>query len=174
MSLTLLATAKSWLGIDSDGSNTDLQGTLDAAESYVARRVGAGSILAAEAITQRAVGLGTDLVLTTLPVISVTSVTGADGGALTVGTLDVNTKQGIIRYSAISPIVFPMPWYTVVYQAGFATLDYDYTQAVKEVTRQFWGAKRGNRPSAGGSPDQGMAMVNANIIIDGLPKYGFA
>jgi hypothetical protein len=171
MSLVDLPAVKAWLNMGSDASDSKLQETIDAAEAYIARRIGAGSTLAAETITERVDGLKTDLILTTLPVISVTSVTGADGGTLTVASLDVNEQQGIIRYTQISSIIFPMPWYTVVYQAGFTALDFDYTQAVKEVTREFWGPQRGGRQN---NPDQTSAMTNANIIIDNLPSYGFA
>jgi hypothetical protein len=176
MSLVPVADVESWLRFSAPptGSElTKLQAVIDSAESYIARRKGHGTILAVETITQRVPGGGTDLVLTTLPVVSVTSVTGADGGTLDVSTLDADTKHGLIRYTPVSPILFPMPWYTVVYQAGFATLDFDYTQAVKEVCRQFWGAQRGNQP-AGNNPDQASAMVTANAIIDNLPSYGFA
>lgn len=174
MSLVPLEDVKAWLKITSTDSDQVLQSTLNSAESYMARRVGAGSVLAAEAITQRVDGLGQALVLTTLPVISVTSVTDSGGSTLAVANLDVDKERGIIRYAPNAYITFPMNWYTVVYQAGFATLDFDYAHAVKEVTRQFWGLAKGNRLATDGGPDQTVAMANANAIIDSLPKYGFA
>lgn len=176
MSLVTLDAVKLHLGITRSDTDALLQSTIDAAESYVARKIGAGSILGPETVTQRAVGFRPALTLTTLPVVSVTSVTGSDGALVPLSSLDVDTHAGIIQnlstyyYPASSWYAFPLPFYTVVYQAGFTTLDYDYAQAVKEVTRFFWGAQRG--PATGGTPET--ARASADYIIAGLPGYGSA
>lgn len=179
MSLVPIADVAAWLkypATPSGGEGIKLQATIDAAESYIAYKKGHGTILAPEAITQRTPGLGASLVLTTLPVISVTSVTGADGGTLVVGSLDVDTEHGLVGYTPVSRVIFPMNWYTVVYQAGFANLaalPAAYQQAVREVAREFWAPQRGTRPSSGSTFPEN-AMATADRIIATLPSYGFA
>lgn len=181
MSLVPATDVAAWLKYTATPTGADLvklQATIDAAESYIAYKKGHGTTLAPEAITQRAPGLGASLVLTTLPVISVTSVTAADGGTLVVANLDVDLDNGLIGFTPVSRVIFPLNWYSVVYQAGFANLAAlpdAYKQAVREVTREFWGAQRGGSvQSGGGPPDEGGARFEADRIIATLPSYGFA
>lgn len=183
MSLLDLATdVKPHLTISGSTDDTKLQAKLDSAEAFVARRTSAGSILAAEAITERVDGNRTDLMLTKLPVVSVTSVVGANGDALTVASLDVNEQQGIIRYTPIASIIFPMPWYTVVYQAGYANraaLPDDLVEAVRLMTQYFWATQRGPtaRPGTGAESGGGAADAYARamqILDNGLTVAGFA
>jgi hypothetical protein len=180
MSMVSLAEVRQHLNIATDASDTKLQATIDAAESYIARRIGAGSTLAQETVTQRVNGFRSVLTLTTLPVISVTSVTGSDGVLVPLSGLDVDTAAGIIRSNATyyySQPYYPflLPFYTVVYQAGYAApLAYDFVQAVKEVTRQLWGSQRGGQRGSGDPTEIASAMTNANILIDNLQTPGFA
>lgn len=174
MSLVPFADAKAWLGITDPDDDSKLQDALDAAEAYIAREIGVGTQLAAQAITQRARGLGRSLVLTSLPVLSVTSVTDSQGHALTVGSLDVDRENGLIYYDTLGSTVFPMPWYTVVYQSGFSTLSDDYVQAVKNLLRVFWAPQRGNKAAASDA-DRAAAMAAADMYIDRLASpLGFA
>lgn len=181
MSLLLASDVAAWLRYSATPTGaelTKLQETIDSAESYIAGKKSIGTILGPETITQRVDGGGCHLVLTTLPVISITSVTGADGAALVVANLDQDLQHGILGYDKYRSIEFSMPWYTVVYQAGFANLaalPHNYQQAVREVTREFWGAQRGGSvQSGGGIPDDGSARFEADRIIATLPSYGFA
>lgn len=178
MSLLDLQDVKPHLKITQPTDDTVLQGKLDAAEAFVARRTSAGSQLAQEAITERVDGNRTDLMLTTLPIVSLTSVTGADGGALDVPSLDLNAEQGIIRYTPIASIIFPMPWYTVVYQAGYATaaaLPDDLVEAVRLMTQHFYATQRGGKPGPAGEPaSPSDAYARAMQVLDNLPSYGFA
>jgi len=157
---------------------TKLQETIDSAESYIASKKGIGPALGPNTVVQRAVGLGEVLTLNRNPVISVTSITDPQGTVVSLTGLDVNLAHGLIGYTLFGYGCWPMPWYTVTYQAGFANfaaLPHNYQQAVREVTREFWGAQRGgSRPSAGGAPDDGTARSEADRIIATLPSYGFA
>lgn len=175
MSVVSIDVVKDWLGITKPDTDTLVQDTVDAAEAYLARRIGAGSILGVETITQRATGYRNALTLTTFPVVSVTSVTGSDGALVPLSTLDVDLSAGILRtsstlYATTTGYPFILPWYSVVYQAGFTTLDFDYTHAVKEASRWLWGAQRG--PKTGGQPEA--AKANLDAIIASLPRYGAA
>lgn len=178
MSVTSLATAAYWLkypSIPLGNEGIKLQETLDAAESYVARRTGCGNSLAVRSVTQRASGRGYTLTLTTLPIVSVTSVTASDGTVLSVPDLDIDTAAGLIGFSPLAQGYFGASSYTVVYQAGFTVLDPAYVGVVKEATREFWGAQRGGSvQSGGGPPDDGTARAEVDRLIATLPHFGFA
>lgn len=181
MSLMPIADVASWLkypATPTGAEGTKLQATIDAAEGYLAAKKSIGDQLVAHPVTQRAPGGWDRLVLTTLPVISVTSVTDSGGQALNMATLDVDTAAGLIGFAPTGFGFFIMPFYTVVYQAGFANLAALpplWQQAIREITREFWGAQRGGSvQSAGGPPDDGGARAEADRIIAALPSYGFA
>lgn len=143
------------LRIESVGQDAELQDVLDAAEAHLARRVGP---LASTATTSRVRPSGGVLVLPVLPAISLTSVTDADGTALTVGDLDLDTATGIVSYASGGAL--SSRWYTVVYAAGYATLPEDLVLAVKELTRHLWQTRRGpTRPGAQAEPNPGAAYL---------------
>lgn len=181
MSLLGAPDVAAWLKYSATPTGAELvkfQATIDAAEGYIAQKKGMGPTLGPNTIAQRAPGFGDQLVLTRTPVISVTSVTDPAGTVVPLVNLDVNLAHGLIGYNVYGYGCWPAPWYTVTYQAGFANLAAlppAYQQAVREVTREFWGAQRGgSAPSAGGAPDAGSARSEADRIIATLPSYGFA
>lgn len=175
MSLVPLADVKDHLNIPSSASDTKLQAALDAAESWVAQKLSAGTTLAVETITERAPGRGMALSLNHGPATTLTSVTGVYSGSLTLSDLDIDLEHGLIYYVPGSWMPFLDPWYTVVYEAGYDSLSPDLALAVKEVTRDFWAPQRGNRPSAGGNPVNGTpGMDRAMEIIYGRVPGGFA
>lgn len=178
MSLLLLSSVKPHLKIDQATDDSVLQDKLDAAEAYVSQASGGSGGLAATAVTERIDGLGTALVLRRTPVISVTSVTGAGNNALLVTDLDVDTERGLIAYSPLGNVVFPLPWYTVVYQTGYAmaaAVPAQLVEAVRLMTQHFYSTQRGGRKSVGGDPGTAAdAFSRANQILDDFRPPGFA
>lgn len=147
MSVVLLADAKAHLNIEAETYDTELQAFLDAAESAVAKRVGA---LEPGAVTERVRGCSSSLVLGSLPVVSLTSVTPVGGVALNVADLWVGSG-GVVEY-ADSTAGFGSTTYTVVYQAGRSTLPDDLRMAVLELLRHMWATQRGGGSRPGSAP----------------------
>src|SRR5439155_24683409 len=103
MSLVPIADVKAHLSITTVDATRDakLQMKIDAAETWVSDTLGGAGALASTAVTERIRGYGLRaLALTNLPVVSVESVTGSDGAALALGTLDIDTAYGLIRWDA--------------------------------------------------------------------------
>jgi hypothetical protein len=174
MSMVALSDVKTHLGVAVDDTDTQLQASLDAAETWVAQTLSVGDSLASHTVTQRCTGGGLNLVLTSLPVLSVTSVTGVYSGALTLANLDVDLEHGLIGYLPGLFVPFYDPVYTVVYSAGFATLPADLIYAVKEATRGFWQPQRGGGPSMGANQLQMEGLASAQRILDNRILSGFA
>lgn len=160
MSLVPLADVKAHLNITVD-VDTELQEMIDAAETAISRKLGGTGTLAAEEVTQQVHGYGREaLVLTSLPITSITSITDSTGAVLDLSTLYIDTTRGIVRWNAYSTVPFLLPYYTAVYQSGYANLaalPSDYVLAVKELTRHLWATQRGTgitRPGAGPSDNE--------------------
>lgn len=154
--LNLQTDVKPHLKIDQTSDDVVLQSKLDAAEAFVSDRTGGSGGLAASAFTERVAGYRRELSLTCSPVVSVTSVTGADGQALVVANLDVDTQDGLIAFSTFYDITFPMPWYSVVYQTGYATaaaVPEELKEAVRLMTQHFYETQRGGRRGNTGGDD---------------------
>lgn len=179
MSLLLLTDVKPHLKIEASTDDTVLQAKLDAAEEYVSRESGGTGGLSVTAVTERVDGLGSALVLRRTPVVSVTSVTGAGNNPLVVADLDVDAERGLIAYSPLGNVVFPLPWYSVVYTSGYATADAvpeTLQEAVRLMTQHFYatarGPRRGSNGEPGTSPD---AYARARQILDDFTTLpGFA
>lgn len=146
MSVLTLSDAKTHLNIASSTQDGELVRFIEAAEAAIAQRVGP---LAATAVTERVEGCTYTLAVTTLPVISLTSVTPVGGSALTLADLWLS-PAGLVRYPA-SNVWFGSLHYDVAYSAGRATCPDDLLLAVKELVRHLWDTQRGGarRP---GSP----------------------
>lgn len=147
MSVLTLADAKTHLNITVTTWDTELQVVIDAAEAAIARRVGP---LEATPVTNRVRGGGVSLLLTTLPVVSLTSVTSVDGDALDVDDLYVS-PGGVVEYASATTC-FPAATYSVAYFAGRATTPDDLLFAVKELVRHLWTPQRGNGSRPGAQP----------------------
>lgn len=175
--LDLQTDVKPHLKIDQSTDDTVLQAKLDAAEAYVSRQTGGEGALVATAVTERVDGYRPTLSLRRRPVISVTSVTDAAGNTLNVAALDVDEERGRIGYNAIAPVVFPMPWYSVVYQSGYANaaaLPQELAEAVRLMTQHFYTTQRGTgRKGTGGGPDSPQdAFARAQQILDDFGSHG--
>lgn len=184
MSLVLLADVKKHLNITSSTDDAELQVFIDTAEAALAQVLNAGSTLAVQSVTQRAAGYAKSLVLTRAPVVSVTSVTGAYTGALSLSDLDIDLEHGLINYPPLMAFAFWDPWYTIVYQAGYTaqSLPLDLALAVKELVRHFWTTQRGAvsaRPGPGGfnEPFPASGYSFPNRVLELVKHYtvsGFA
>lgn len=140
MSTVTLADAKLYLGITGTASDVELQTFIDTAEAMIGKRCGP---IAATATTSRVRGGGYALPLPVTPAISLTSVTPADGAALTLADLYIDQGAGVVTYN--SGASFPVRYYTVVYSAGRTTCPADLLTAVKELLRHLWDTQRGPR-----------------------------
>lgn len=151
MSVLDLTTAKDHLNITGDAYDVKVQAALDAAEAAIARKVGP---LTATAVTSRVSGRSSALVLPTVPVVSVTSVTGSDSSTISVADL-VTDPAGVVEYATCGS--FPAAAYTVVYQAGRASLPADLEMAVLELLRHLWTTQRGGGTRPGSTPSEGLS-----------------
>lgn len=148
MSALTLAQAKSHLNISGTTYDTELQGVIDAAEAVIAQRCGP---LTPTTVTRRVEG-GYGLTLPVLPALTLTSVTPADGTALTLGDLYLDTASGVVAYNGGSG--FYTRYYTVVYTAGRDSVPADLLFAVKELVRHLWETRRGPTRRPGSEPSE--------------------
>lgn len=169
MSVLTLAAAKTHLNITGNQYDAELQDFIDTAESVIVERCGP---LAPTAVTDRiAARVGASLLLSTAPVISVTSVTTSDGSTVAVPDL-VATEAGVLSYAdGLTP--FGSTIYTVTYQAGRSTLPAALLMAVREELRHLWKTQRGSavRP---GSADAGQAPANylvPHVVAELIEPY---
>ncbi len=152
MAVLSLSDAKIHLNLTNDDHNVELLDVIDAAVARLALDCGP---LEAVATTCRVDG-GTDaLTLPVLPAVSLTSVTPVGGTALTLGDLYLDTAAGLVTYNFGG--TFSSAKYTVVYQAGRASVDADLLMGVKELVRFAWGPQRGGSRRPGSPPSDGAA-----------------
>lgn len=151
MSVLTLQQAQTHLNMGAQHA-TELQSFIDAAEAAIAKRCGP---LASTATTVRVDGGGFALTLPTTPALSLTSVTPADGTALTLTDLYLNTGAGVVTYN--SGITFTARFYDVVYNAGRATVPDDLLMAIKELVRHMWQTQRGPTRRPGSQPSEATA-----------------
>lgn len=157
MSVVTLAQAKSHLNITVATFDSELQSMLDSCEAALVKKVGP---LASTATTVDVEG-GRCLLLPTTPVVSLTSVTPINGTALTVSDLHVTTS-GVITWTLGG--CFTSTWYTVVYQAGRATLPDDLKLAVLELVRHKWTTQRGSGRPGSVEPIPGAAYMFPYVV----------
>lgn len=164
MSVVPLSDVKAHLEITTSTDDTKIQGFIDSAEAIIAKRVGP---LSPTTVTDRVPGATGPLSLRSRPVISLTSVTPSYGSDLDVTRLDVDPLTGLVAYQGYySSFVsyFPMAWYSVTYQAGYAELPDDIVLAIKEQVRTWWEfSQRGVGRSRGQGQDQAM-YTNPNEL----------
>jgi hypothetical protein len=177
--LDLNADVKPHLKIDRANDDTVLQAKLDAAEAFVSRQTNGSGGLGVTTATERITGGRTALPLSYTPIVSVTSVTDASGNTLVVANLDVDKEQGIINYSVLGGVLFPLLWYSVVYQTGYASVEAvpeEVKEAVRLMTQHFYETQRGpRRPVGGDEATSPNAYMRAMQILDDFnTSAGFA
>lgn len=179
-----LPEAKDHLHITGSDHDSELEGFIAAAESAIARKVGP---LVPTVTTDTIYGFeqrhtyssGVGLLLSTRPVISVTSVTPLGGSALTLGAQAVD-DAGVLSWAAGSPLAVGTR-YTVVYVAGYADVPEDLRMAVKEMLRHLWKSQRGGtqRPGSGAraaamssQPDRTLpGFLYPNFVVSLIEPY---
>lgn len=146
MAVVTTPAIKAHLNIAGDTHDTELGQFVAAAEAVIAKRCGP---LEPTAVTERVPGCGSSLVLTRLPVISLTSVTPVGGSAASLSDLYLDTRTGMVRWAAGSA-GFAGDWYDVAYSAGRTTCPPDLVLAIKELVRHMWQTQRGpsSRPGS--------------------------
>lgn len=157
MSALDLTDAKQHLNITTETDDAELQATIDAAEAAIAAIV--GPIEPREVI--ETVYASGDLVLSTTPVIEVTSVTPTGATASDLTGIRTDAFAGVVTPSRPTRSSAGSPWplnseLTVVYTAGRDVVPADLMQAIKEMVRHLWATQRGptRRP---GSADNSLS-----------------
>lgn len=139
MSVVTLAEAKLHLNITANTDDAEIQTKIDAAEGAVVDKTGP---LTNTSVTERVRGGGCALTVQVTPLVSVTSVTPADGGT----PLDVSQmttdEAGVIEY--LTGARFTDRWYDVEFTAGHGTaIPANLKEGVLELVRHLWDTQRG-------------------------------
>lgn len=161
MAVLTVPEAKAHLRIADSASDALVTAFILTAEATIARHVGP---LESTSTTCRVVPNGARLALPTTPAISLTSVTPADGAALTIGDLYLNTTAGVVTYN--SGASFTARYYDVVYAAGRSPCPADLLMAVKEQLRSMWeGSQRGDAVAIGEEEYVGDTVASAEWAL---------
>lgn len=136
MSVLALTDVKAYLAITSGTHDVVLQGFIDAAEAAIGSKCGPlGPI---DVVQQVAASAGT-IMLSTFPVLTLTSIAPAGGGAaLSLSAVTLDGPSGVV--SGVSSGT-----YVVAYSAGRATnaVPADLLMGTKELVRHLWDTQRG-------------------------------
>lgn len=159
MTLLTKADVKPYLNMVSTDNDDLLDDVIAAAEEWAVSEAGP---VTSTAVTQRAYLVGRKLVLNTLPVASVTSVTGVESGtALPAGAYSVDTACGVIEIDA------PLDdAYTVVYSAGHSPVPERLRQAIIQRTRYLWRPQRGSGTRQGAGDNMDALRMSESLIAE--------
>lgn len=169
-----ISDACAYLGIDDQAQGRvadNLAGIIAAAVAVLEGRIGP---LLARPVTETLPGCCRNLLLSTPPLLSVTSLAGTS--AVDVSTL-TTLRWGLIAY-ADTATAFYDGSYTVTYQAGWAaTVDdipADLMLALKELVRHLWQPFRGapNRNPSATAPETNLtSFALPNRVLQLLAPY---
>ena len=151
MSVLSLDDAKTHLNITTDTDDAELQTFINAAEAAIVSR---GVQLGVQSVTERVHGLGPKLIVSTLPLDSVTSITALYGAAVDLTNLTW-ASSGVIEW--VFGGIFISVWYDVTYTAGMSTVPDDLLLADKELVRHLWETQRGAAQRTGSALSDGLA-----------------
>jgi hypothetical protein len=149
MSVVLLAEVKTHLNIPVTTYDTELQTFIDSAEATLTNHVGP---LAPTSATDRVAPANGRLRTRIAPVVSLTSVTSAEGQVLTLTDLHLDQRAGAVTTNIVG-VGFISAYYDVVYSAGRSSCPEDLKMAVKELVRHLWFSQRGTGARPGSQPD---------------------
>jgi hypothetical protein len=176
-SIISLTEAANHLGGVGPADYDELRNFLMAATEVVESKVGPCARLA---VTQRVADGSRELVLTSRPVISVTSVTSVwpGGPSWQASQLVLDGPAGTVRQTWPSAPFWFGPW-DVTYTAGRAVIPERYLHAAKEQLRHLWESQRGSTPllaplGAGGGEEfvtsSGWAFSVPNRVVELLSE----
>jgi len=159
MSVVDLTSTKIHLNVTVSTYDAELQTFIDRAESLLAKKIGP---LSSAATTSKVPGDAAELRLPVTPVISLTSVTSNAGAVATLA--DLTVRDDLVEYTIGG--YFSAPWYTVVYNAGRATLPEHLKLAVVELVRHLWETQRGaGRPGSRQSEAASNTLASAAYTL---------
>jgi hypothetical protein len=177
-----LQDAKDQLNITGTASDTELQSYIATIESSLERYTG-GPIVNRTVTAERAEMMSSQTVILVRqrPLVSVTSITSASGGAIDISAgLDLDTSAGTIRRKLGLPFYGPffswLPQVTVTYVAGWGTsVPAAFNSAARIIIQHLWDSQHGpaGRPNMGGEemttvPGFGFAIPSmAAELLDG-------
>jgi hypothetical protein len=134
--------------------DVELQSFIDSAEATLGNLVGP---LTATSYTDRVRPANGRLRTRVAPVVSLTSVTSAEGMVLTLSDLHLDQRAGVVTTNIVG-VGFISPYYDVVYSAGRATCPEDIRLAVKELVRHLWDSQRGPTRRPGSESSQSSTL----------------
>lgn len=159
MAVLGLDEAKAYLRITNAVDDSQLTGTINAAETIIAARIGP---LEPTPVTRRVHMHGRALVVDP-PAVSLTSVVDDGGTALDVAALYLDPETGVITYNDGSDFVGR--YFTVTYERGRETCPDDLLEAVRALVKHLWSPRRGTAGRPGASASDGPS--------DSLPGAGY-
>ncbi len=173
--LLSLPAAKETLNITSQQFDNEIVAYVEAATDMIEARVGP---IVSRTVTETLTASDGVLVLSYLPVISITSVVGVFSGALTYlpAGLTANPRSGVVR--ALDRSSLRTDSYTVVYVAGrTGPIAPRFMQAARVLLQHLWSTQRGSgggaaRGSGGGAargsnePPAGVGYSMPNRVLE--------
>ena len=160
--LLTLAQAKEALNMTAATNDAEVTSYVEAATDMIESRIGP---VINRTVTETLTATSGVLVLSYLPVVSITTVVGVFSGALTYlpAVLNVNPTSGIV--GNLDRTALRADTYTVTYVAGRgATISPRFVQAARVLLQHLWSTQRsgGSRPGAAsdGQPGVGYSMPN--------------
>jgi hypothetical protein len=137
--------ARAYLNVDEadTAAVAEMVSFIGAAEVAIGKRVGP---LEPETVTERHLGGAPAFALRKRPTIDVQSITPLGGDPLSLSSVDLDPKTGILEL--VSGGQFNARRYVIVYRAGWQSVPADLLIATKEMLRHMWRTQR----KTGGAP----------------------
>ncbi len=160
MALLTLPETRTLLNISGNSRDSEILDDIEAAEAVVVHFCGP---VDEQAVTDVVDLTGTALVLSTTPVLELTSVTGDLSGVMTLSRFRVKESSGVIRPKAGYAWPLCEDTFTVVYTAGRSEPDKLLKQAVRVIVKHLWQMRLGSGRRGSGDGDTTM-----------IPELGYA
>ncbi|GHA01491.1 hypothetical protein ACFOOM_12120 [Streptomyces echinoruber] len=180
VAIVSLADAKKQLGLAASDTADDekLRGFITGASLAVERHL--GRIVARRTFTERRTARGGRVLLSHVPVLTVTSAVSADGATTwTADDLDVDTDSGLVTARpGAAPLVGDIDF---IYTAGLRIVPDDYQLATLIITQHLWETQRGRMGAVPGGSDEpeylsgrGFALPRRALELLDAPLPGVA
>lgn len=179
VSIVSLADAKHQLNIDASDTSDDveLRGFITGASLAVEREL--GTIVARRTFTERRTANGGRLLLSNVPVLSLTTAASPDGSTTwPVEDLDFDAATGLVAAASSTPLSADVD---MTYTAGLRIVPEDYQLATLIVIQHLWETQRGTMgavPGGGQEPEymsgRGFALPRRALELLGTTIPGIA